>query len=81
MARTPNETFSTITLGHIRGHGCRHLLVYCGSIWCNHSIKLNADSLPTTCRYGSWEDNTQKRAADADHTRAQRFALPCRRGD
>jgi hypothetical protein len=33
-------------MGHIRGHGCRDLLVYCGSPWCNHSAQLNADWLP-----------------------------------
>jgi hypothetical protein len=32
-------------MGHIRGHGCRDLLVYCGSPWCSHSTKLNADWL------------------------------------
>jgi hypothetical protein len=32
--------------GHIRGHGCRNLLVYCGSGWCNHSTVMNADRLP-----------------------------------
>lgn len=35
-----------ITMGHIRSHGCRDLLVYCASIWCNHSARLNADWLP-----------------------------------
>ena len=34
------------TMGHIRSHGCRDLLVYCSSVWCNHSGKLNADWLP-----------------------------------
>jgi hypothetical protein len=33
-------------LGHIRGHGCRDLLVFCGSIHCNHETKINADHLP-----------------------------------
>jgi hypothetical protein len=33
-------------MGHIRSHGCRDLLVYCASIWCNHSTKLNGDWLP-----------------------------------
>jgi hypothetical protein len=46
MARTPNETFAPVTLGHMRGHGCRDLLVYCESIWCNHSAVINADHLP-----------------------------------
>jgi hypothetical protein len=35
-----------VTLGHIRGHGCRDLLVYCESVFCNHSATLNADWLP-----------------------------------
>jgi hypothetical protein len=42
MKARKRETFE---LGHIRGHGCRDLLVYCDSIWCNHSAKLNADWL------------------------------------
>jgi hypothetical protein len=33
-------------MGHIRGHGCRDLLVYCSSPWCNHDTKLNGDRLP-----------------------------------
>jgi hypothetical protein len=37
---------STVTLGHIRGHGCRDLLVYCGSINCSHGATLNADHMP-----------------------------------
>jgi hypothetical protein len=40
------ETAPSVTLGHIRGHGCRGLLVYCGSIWCNHSAEITADWLP-----------------------------------
>ena len=35
-----------VTLGHIRGHGCRRLLVYCASTWCNHRANLDADWLP-----------------------------------
>jgi hypothetical protein len=46
MNARKRETFAPVTLGHIRGHGCRDLLVYCESIWCNHSAKLNADWLP-----------------------------------
>ena len=42
----PRQSFPPVTLGHIRGHGCRDLLVYCESTWCNHSATLNADSLP-----------------------------------
>jgi hypothetical protein len=45
MARS-RQTFALVTMGHIRSHGCRELLVYCTSPWCNHSAKLNADWLP-----------------------------------
>ena len=38
--------FAAVTLGHIRGHGCRDLLVYCASGWCHHSATMNADWLP-----------------------------------
>jgi hypothetical protein len=41
-----HETFEPVTLGHIRGHGCSNLLVYCESVWCNHSAVMNADWLP-----------------------------------
>jgi hypothetical protein len=40
------QAFDSITLGHIRGHGCRDLLVYCVSINCNHGSSMNADHLP-----------------------------------
>jgi hypothetical protein len=30
-------------MAYIRSHGCRDLLVYFGSPWCNHSAKFNAD--------------------------------------
>ena len=40
------RTFPPVTLDHLRSHGCRDLLVYCESIWCNHSAILNADWLP-----------------------------------
>lgn len=33
-------------MGHIRGHGCRDLLVYCSSPRCNHDAQLNGDRLP-----------------------------------
>jgi hypothetical protein len=33
-------------MGHIRSHGCRNLLVYCGAINCNHSVVINGDHLP-----------------------------------
>ena len=40
------ETFEPVTLGHIRSHGCRDLLVYCGSGRCRHSATMNGDWLP-----------------------------------
>jgi hypothetical protein len=43
---TPPAKSEPVTMGHIRGHGCHALLVYCESRWCNHSAKLNADWLP-----------------------------------
>jgi hypothetical protein len=46
MAIRKRATFELVTMRHIRGHGCRDLLVYCNSIWCNHSAKLDADWLP-----------------------------------
>jgi len=46
MTSRRTETFPPVTLGHIRGHGCRGLLVYCESIWCNHSAEINANWLP-----------------------------------
>ena len=46
MKARKRETFEPVTLGHIRGHGCRDLLVSCGSIHCNHETKINADHLP-----------------------------------
>jgi hypothetical protein len=33
-------------MGHIRGHGCRDLLIYCSSGRCHHSASMNADWLP-----------------------------------
>jgi hypothetical protein len=46
MTPRHHETFEPVTLGHIRGHGCRDLLVYCESVGCNHSAVMNADWLP-----------------------------------
>ena len=46
MTPRQRETFLPVTLGQIRGQGCRNLLVYCESLWCNHSAVMNADALP-----------------------------------
>jgi hypothetical protein len=41
-----DQQHQSVTLGHIRSHGCRDLLVYCVSARCNHSVTINADCLP-----------------------------------
>jgi hypothetical protein len=41
-----HETFPPVTLGHIRSRGCRGVLVYCESIWCDHSAEIDANWLP-----------------------------------
>jgi hypothetical protein len=38
-----------VTLGHIRAHGVRHLLIYCSTGRCHHSAVINADR---------WSDDT-----------------------
>jgi hypothetical protein len=40
------KTFEPVTMGLIRSHGCRSLLVYCVSPWCNHGAPLKCDWLP-----------------------------------
>jgi hypothetical protein len=40
------ETFSPVTMGHIRSHGCHDLPIYCGSGRCHHSATLKGDHLP-----------------------------------
>jgi hypothetical protein len=40
------ETFESVSLGHIRSHGCRDLLVYCNSGRCHHGVTMNADHMP-----------------------------------
>jgi hypothetical protein len=46
MAGQKRETFDLVTLGHIRSHGCRDLLVYCISGRWHHRASLNGDWLP-----------------------------------
>jgi hypothetical protein len=43
------ETFEPVTLGHIRSHGCRDLLVYCGSGRCHHSATMNGIGCAMMC--------------------------------
>ena len=45
MVIRKRETIAPITLGHIRSHGCRELLVYCASGRCHHSSTINANWL------------------------------------
>jgi hypothetical protein len=40
MAVRRPEIFPPVTMAHIRGHGCRDLLVYCGSGRCHHSATM-----------------------------------------
>ena len=35
-----------VTLGHIRSHGIRRLLIYCSTDLCHHSAVINADRWP-----------------------------------
>ena len=53
MAPRQPETFPPVTLGPIRSHGCRDLLVYCESGWCHRSAVMNADWLPDEIRLRS----------------------------
>lgn len=46
MTRHVQQTADPVTVGHVRSHGCREVLVYCMSPWCHHSAKMNADWLP-----------------------------------
>ena len=45
MAVRKADTFEPVTLGHIRSHGCRDLLVYCNSGRCHHGVTMNGDWL------------------------------------
>jgi hypothetical protein len=45
MVIRKNETFPPVTMGHIRGHGCRNLLVYCISGRRHHSAVMDGDWL------------------------------------
>jgi len=33
MTPRQREAFPPVTLGQIRAHGCRNLLIYCESLW------------------------------------------------
>jgi hypothetical protein len=47
------KALESMTLGHIRSHGCRDLLVYCAAVNCNHSSVMSADHLPDDLPIGS----------------------------
>ena len=63
MAVRKVETFPPVTMGHIRGHGCRDLLVYCGSGRCHHSATMNAIGYPMKCRCGRYVAGWSARGA------------------
>jgi len=47
MAARKAEAFESVTVGHIRSHGCcRDLLIYCEARDCNHNTIMDADHLP-----------------------------------
>ena len=46
MARRTRPSSKPVTMGHVRSHGCRDLLVYCTSNFCSHRAKLSGDFLP-----------------------------------
>jgi hypothetical protein len=35
-----------VTLGHLRSHGCRRLLIFCSTGLCHHSAVVDADRWP-----------------------------------
>jgi hypothetical protein len=35
-----------VTLGHMRSHECRRLLIYCSTGFCHHSATVDADRWP-----------------------------------
>jgi len=43
------KALESMTLGHIRSHGCRDLLVYCAAVNCNHSSVIVRITCRTTC--------------------------------
>jgi hypothetical protein len=48
-AKRPPARYSgpPVTLGHIRSHGVRHLLIYCNQgLYCYHHALINADRWP-----------------------------------
>jgi hypothetical protein len=44
-ARDPHDD-PPVTLGHLRSHGCRRLLIYCSTGLCHHSAAVDADQWP-----------------------------------
>src|SRR5436305_9117752 len=75
MTPRHRETFLPVTLGHIRGHGCRDLLIYCGSGWCNYSAVTNADWLPDETPVGAGSAIAARAAAAPDGCKFVRAAL------
>jgi hypothetical protein len=52
------QDLEAVTLGHIRAHGCRDLLIYCEAVNCNHSSRMRVTCLrsadpPVPARFAS----------------------------
>jgi hypothetical protein len=77
MAVRKVETFPPVTMGHIRGHGCRDLLVYCGSGHeCRLAARRNAGPLVVPADgLHSMRDDWRRRAARLVAARQQAARL------
>src|SRR5947209_16502742 len=68
------EAFESITLGHLRSHGCRDLLLCCGAISRNHSVMKQ-----TTSRLASALTRTFRSMILADSARTYDRAVAAHR--
>jgi hypothetical protein len=61
-AKRRNEPYRgpPVTLGHIRSHGVRRLLIYCSTGLCHHSAVIDADRWPDEPCSWTW---TEERSA------------------
>jgi hypothetical protein len=85
VAGQKRETFEPVTLGHIRSHCRRDLLVYCGSIKCNPGVTMNADHMSDdfpqmSCRSGVCSLCGIARALAARGVRTARGGMDARAG-
>jgi hypothetical protein len=84
VAGQKRETFEPVTLGHIRSHGCRELLVYCGSIKGNPGVTINADHMSDDTRSGrsprTWSAHVSDRSASFQNSGSALLALEINHG-